>query len=139
MSNVKCYTSKFTQDILAFHEKFKLEPLDKPGFLSEEQMQFRTNFLYEELEEFVLATKDGDLTKAFDALIDLQYVLLGTAHLMGLPFDEGWDIVQAANMKKVRAVRPEDSKRGSGFDVVKPEGWVAPDAALQALIMEEKA
>jgi len=31
-------------------------------------------------------------------------------------------------MKKVRAATDgSDSKRGSSLDVVKPEGWIAPD------------
>lgn len=62
----------------------------------------------------------------FDALIDLAYVVLGTAHLQGFDFEEGWRRVHAANMSKVRARRKSDSKRKSKFDVVKPEGWQAP-------------
>lgn len=42
-------------------------------------------------------------------------------------FREAWDRVHRANMAKVRAERASDSKRGSSFDVVKPEGWQAPD------------
>lgn len=67
---------------------------------------------------------------SFDALIDLVYVALGTAHILGYPWQEGWDLVQKANMAKVRA-KPDgsDSLRHSSFDVVKPEGWTAPDIA----------
>uniref|UniRef100_A0AAU8GH05 Nucleotide pyrophosphohydrolase n=2 Tax=unclassified Rosemountvirus TaxID=2738372 RepID=A0AAU8GH05_9CAUD len=44
------------------------------------------------------------------------------------PFDEAWDEVQKANMAKERA-KPDasDSKHKSGQDIVKPEGWTAPD------------
>jgi len=71
---------------------------------------------------------DVDLEKCLDALIDLEYVLLGTVHLHGFSgiYDQAFARVQAANMSKIRAERPEDSKRGTGFDVVKPEGWEAP-------------
>jgi hypothetical protein len=44
--------------------------------------------------------------------------------------------VHEANMKKVRALRPEDSKRGSIYDIVKPVGFVAP--TLTDLIRKEK-
>lgn len=38
-----------------------------------------------------------------------------------------WKDVQRANMSKERALRAEDSKRGSTWDVIKPKGWTAPD------------
>jgi predicted HAD superfamily Cof-like phosphohydrolase len=54
-----------------------------------------------------------------------------TAALMNVPWNNCWRHVQAANMRKVRA-QPDgsDSKRGSGFDVVKPKGWCAPDEMI---------
>jgi predicted HAD superfamily Cof-like phosphohydrolase len=60
----------------------------------------------------------------------LDYIIgicIETSHNSGWDFEEGWRRVHAANMAKVRAERPGDSKRGSTFDVVKPEGWTAPD------------
>jgi len=59
----------------------------------------------------------------FDGLIDLVYIALGMAYRMGLPFHEGFKRVHEANMRKVRAQTPEDSKRGSTLDIVKPDGW----------------
>ncbi len=63
-----------------------------------------------------------------DALIDLAYVLLGTAFLHRFPFNQGWERVQEANMAKVRADGKDDprSHRGHSADIVKPEGWKAP-------------
>ena len=120
------------EDVGRFHEKFKL-PVAQGEIrqLPQDLLYFRANFLKEELAEFVLAmpswTTPADHAKMFDALLDLVYVALGTAHLLGYPWEQGWNLVQAANMAKVRALRPEDSKRGSAWDVVKPPGWVAPD------------
>lgn len=119
-------------DIKAFHGRFQLPALAIPGFLDPEMHAFRSRFLQEELNEFHEAYEDNDLAKAFDALIDLVYVALGTAFLMNLPWQDGWDAVQAANMAKVRALRESDSTRGSTYDVVKPEGWQAPD--IEAVI-----
>lgn len=127
----------------AFHEKFGLphyNVIDKPQALDAETQKFRSEFLQEELSEYegavnalALVSEEDEyrevlLAAAFDALIDLVYVALGTAHLHGFPFDEGWFRVQEANMAKVRA-QPDgsDSKRGSSLDVVKPDGWKAPN------------
>ena len=118
-------------DVGHFHARFGLEnsthSKPRPHLLSEDLLRFRKNFLQEELDEFVDATEAGDLAGAFDGLLDLVYVAMGTAHMMGLPWQEGWDLVQAANMTKVRAPDAESSKRHHMFDVIKPEGFVPPD------------
>lgn len=79
----------------------------------------------------IVMSDDSDLiddAKAFDALLDLNYVSHGTAHLLGYPWQIGWNAVQAANMAKERAAKDgSDSKRGSAWDVVKPPGWTAPN------------
>lgn len=59
-------------------------------------------------------------------LIDLTYDCRDMAISLGWDFETGWARVQTANMAKVRAERPADSKRGSGWDVIKPEGWQKP-------------
>lgn len=145
------------RDVGDFHEKFGL-PTDKdtkPRGLDLATLSFRVGFMVEELAEFCEACgmdtmadalkaeiaklrtgqhKAGtmgvsQLCTAMDALIDLNYVSLGTAHMMGLPFDRGWDEVQRANMAKERATGAGDARstRGNALDVVKPEGWKAPD------------
>lgn len=114
----------FLKDIEAFHIKYQLQYKDRPRFLPEELSGFRIRFLEEEFEEYLLA---NTLEDKFDALIDLVYVALGTAYLHGFDFEEGWNRVHAANMAKVRAQMADESKRGTKFDVVKPEGWTPPD------------
>jgi len=121
------------RDVGEFHARFGLPNANggniKPRVLDEDLLQFRTKFMYEELNEFEDAATGGSLEGMADALVDLVYVAMGTAHLMGLPWEELWNEVQRANMTKVRAARAEDSKRGSTYDVVKPEGWTPPDIA----------
>ncbi len=125
-------------DIKEFHKKFELEPLENPGFLDEKLMEFRMKFMQEELDEFIEAYFEKDnLHDAFDALIDLTYVVLGTAYLMGLPFKEGWKLVHKANMNKIRAHTSKQSKRNNTSDVVKPEGWVAPNLE-NLLVLKDK-
>lgn len=118
-------------DVGAFHAKFALGryPLEPLNILSGSTLEFRIKFMQEELNEFSEACADADICSAADALADLVYVALGTAHLMGIPFNEVWAEVQRANMKKERASGADDSrsKRAHALDVVKPEGWQPPD------------
>lgn len=115
------------KDIVDFHDKFGFVIPGAPTLLPEDLRLFRVMFLKEELDEFMLACDNGHIIDAADALIDLVYVALGTLRLMGVPGNLCWDEVQRANMSKVRATHASQSKRGSMFDVIKPEGWVPPD------------
>lgn len=115
-------------DLNDFSQKFELPQPDSPMLLQHEDMEFRLKFLMEEWQEIADCHVRGDLEGVFDGLIDLTYVAIGTAWLMNLPFNEGWERVHAANMSKVRAEHANDgrSKRKHGWDVVKPEGWKPP-------------
>lgn len=116
------------EDVRDFHDKFGVPMPDGPHFLNAEAYEFRTKFLREELVEFEVAHHQRDMLSAADALVDMAYVLLGTALMMGLPWQAVWSEVQSRNMAKQRA-QPDgsDSKRGTKLDVVKPPGWTPPD------------
>jgi len=116
-------------DVKAFHKKFGVPELSIPDYLDEAAKDFRVKFLEEEKDEYIDACAKGDLPTAFDSLIDLVYVAMGTAAMMG--FDEAdwqqmWDDVQRANMDKERCTDASKSTRKSTLDVIKPEAWVAP-------------
>lgn len=126
------------QDIVDFHTKFEQQYNGPARPLPDELQHFRLKFLEEELEEYVDYVRMLRLSKpdvpakglegAFDGLIDLVYVALGTAYLHGFDFREGWRRVHEANMKKVLANPEGDdrSHRDAKFDIVKPEGWTPP-------------
>lgn len=144
------------RDIGRFHAKFGLEPTNDPNHrIPPDLLEFRIKFMLEELIEYAQACgvqlevwnhygdmgysvhasgKDGaaevaiNSEKAFDGLIDLIYVALGTAFLHRFPFNDGWDRVQEKNMAKVRATGADDerSARKHSADIVKPEGWTPP-------------
>jgi predicted HAD superfamily Cof-like phosphohydrolase len=115
------------EDVQAFFTKFGIPRLVKPGLLDDTTLVFRLKRLTEELDEFAEAHGADDLEGAADALIDLAYIVHGTAICMGLPWDALWVEVQRANMEKVRAQRPEESKHGTTLDIIKPPFWRAPD------------
>lgn len=115
------------QDVKDFHTKYEVPVAPRPMLLNPETLEFRKKFMVEELTEFLQSHVKGDVEGCADALIDLVYVAMGTAVMMGLDWQPMWDEVQRANMSKVRATSASQSKRGTALDVVKPEGWRGPD------------
>lgn len=119
------------RDVGNFHRKFALDTSDDnpgPKAWNDEMLAFRSKFMEEELDEFYEGRAEHDHAKMADALIDLVYVAMGTAHLLGYPWEQLWAEVQAANMQKQRARNDgSDSKRGSSLDVIKPAGWTPPN------------
>jgi predicted HAD superfamily Cof-like phosphohydrolase len=121
------------EDVGEFHRKFGLHRVvheggTMPQPITDDLIRFRTAFMLEEIEEFIEASQENyDHAGMFDALLDLVYVAMGTAHLLGYPWETGWDEVQRANMTKQRAAEDgSDSKRKSQWDVIKPPGWKPP-------------
>ncbi len=125
------------QDVFAFNTKFAVPMASTAQLLDDGAYNFRVGFLREELNEFVNAQYQQNLPESIDALIDLVYVAYGTAQMMGVSpamWQEMWDAVQTANMSKVRAISIGESKRKSTLDVIKPDGWVGPQAAHLEII-----
>lgn len=166
MHMIEIVPGQLFRDIERFHKKFGLEPTKDPGHkLDPEMLNFRIKFLVEELLEYVTACGwtltiekkpaissgeqrkwltlerncevEFDAEEAFDGLIDLVVVALGTAYLHRFSFNDGWNRVQAANMAKEKSTGADDprSKRHSANDIVKPEGWQKP--VLVDLLDEE--
>lgn len=143
------------RDIRDFHRKFEQLYDGPPRLLEGELAQFRIKFLLEEVKELAeifgievrvalsstiepMPATVETMANALDALVDLDYVLKGTAHLMGLDatFMPAWRNVHRANMAKELARDAGKSLRGYALDVIKPPGWSAPDhrPLLQQLV-----
>jgi predicted HAD superfamily Cof-like phosphohydrolase len=129
-------SSSYFDDVGRFHEKFGLplatptrnqypDPRD-PGLPSRAELDYRIEFMREELEEFLKATYANDLANAADALADLVWVALGTAHHLGLPFDQIWLEILRANMQK-EVGPPDPTHKRPGERIRKPPGWRPPD------------
>ena len=97
---------------------------ERPRFITEGLRQDRINFMQEELDEFKAAET---LEDQVDALIDLQYFLLGTVYEMGITeeqYNECWSRVHAANMNKKAGKKPGRSTRT--VDACKPDDFKPP-------------
>lgn len=120
----------YFDDVAEFHHVVLGIESTAPTWNMPNSVVTRIKFMEEELTEFENAARQADMVKAADALADLAYVVLGTAHQMGLPFDEIWAAVHKANMQKLRGM----GARGMVYDAVKPAGWIGPEAEIEAAI-----
>jgi len=118
-------------DVAEFHQKILGQPSsESPSLVTPAVMFGRFKFLQEEIDEFITAAFEGDIVGATDGLLDLIYVAAGTLYIMGIPAQACWDVVQSANMRKVRGT----TKRKQEFDAVKPEGWLPPEPLIAKII-----
>jgi len=120
-------------DVGEFHESLGLpgnHEVKSPHLLSNETFRYRLACLNEEIAELTEAHATNDLEAFADALADIAWFVLGTAHLAHIPFDSVWDEVRRANMEKRRWQEGDPLKPRNGttsIEVVKPRGWKPPD------------
>lgn len=126
--------SNYFADVGEFHRKFEIPVFDpcKPcAFPSSGIMIYRLRFLAEEMEELRLAWIDQNLPEALDAIADIVYVAMGTAHYFNMPFPDVWREIHRANMDRVKCTRencpPEKQYRTDM--VIKPPNWKPPRIA----------
>ena len=89
-------------------------------------LEFRIDFLQEELDETSGALVNTDAEEIVDGLIDLCVVAIGTLDAFGVDPYKAWDEVLKANMQKEvgrKATRPNPL---GVPDLVKPDNWEAP-------------
>ena len=90
-------------------------------------LEFRINFLQEELDETQRAAFIyEDPEEIVDGLIDLCVVAIGTLDAFGVDANAAWDEVLKANMAKEVGVKPERPNPLGLPDLMKPEGWEPP-------------
>ena len=110
-----------------FLKKLKIHRADRPSRLATKLMKHRIAHMQEEVDELMQAHVDKDLEGQVDALIDLAYLVMGTANMMGITEEDWhacWNEVHKCNMNKETYTDKTDCKK---LGVRKPRGWVAPD------------
>ena len=94
--------------------------------------QLEIDMLQEELNEFKLAVEQGDKVAMFDALLDLDFVRIGTLGKMQIDAYmqvDGYEAVLKANESK------SSSKNAAG-KITKSVDFVGPEAKLEAILNE---
>jgi predicted HAD superfamily Cof-like phosphohydrolase len=133
-------SKNWVQDISDMHTKFgvnaKLREMDRDKL--EAFLKFRIDFLQEELDEMRKAVVDYQACKVegsqaaddiVDALIDLCVVAIGTLDGFDVNAYEAWDRVHNANMAKQVGIKASRPNPLGLPDLIKPEGWTAPQHA----------
>lgn len=92
-------------------------------------LEFRVDFLKEELMETQAALTNNDAEEIVDGLIDLCVVAIGTLDAFGVDPYKAWDAVLEANMNKEVGEKPSRPNPLGVPDLIKPEGWTAPSHA----------
>ena len=117
----------------------------------------RLRLIFEEVAELCEAIMDNDVAEVADALVDIEYVVVGSSVEFGLPHDRIWQAVHAANMGKfpectachgrgLIKLHPFENTcvchvcegkgrrllRDAAGKVMKPEGWKPAD--IRALL-----
>jgi hypothetical protein len=121
-------SKNWVEDIANMHAKYGVHPVVKE-FDKEKlakYLEFRANFLQEELDELKSAKSADD---AVDALIDLCVVAIGTLDAFDVDAYTAWDRVLEANMNKQVGIKESRPNPLGLPDLIKPEGWKAPTHA----------
>lgn len=120
--------TNWVQDISNMHTKFgvntKMREFDKEKL--QKFLQFRIDFLQEELDEMKDADNGDDVV---DALIDLCVVAIGTLDAYDVDAHEAWNRVHEKNMQKEVGIKASRPNPLGLPDLIKPEGWTPPTHA----------
>ena len=92
-----------------------------------ELMKLRMRMLSEEFNETLQAYLQSDAEEMIDGLIDLCVIAVGTLDIAGVNAQHAWNEVYGANITKEVGVKPGRPNPLGLPDLVKPEGWMAPD------------
>lgn len=115
----------WVKDINEMHSKFgvhaAVDGMDKEKL--KKFLEFRINFLQEELDEMKNAQTADDVV---DALIDLCVVAIGTMDAFNIDAHEAWDRVHHCNMMKEVGIKESRPNPLGLPDLVKPTGWYPP-------------
>ena len=88
--------------VKTFHKKFKVPILKKPALIPEDRSNLRYRLMKEEVEEYLLGTKNGDLENIAKELVDILYAVYGTVLEHGLQdkIDKIFKEVHRSHMSK---------------------------------------
>jgi NTP pyrophosphatase (non-canonical NTP hydrolase) len=117
-----------SEDMPMIHNQYgthaAVRRLSKPQL--KEFIEFRLNFLQEELNEGFKALAECDAEELVDSMADLVVVAVGTLDLFEVDFDKAWKEVLKANMNKVVGIKPNRPNPLGLPDLLKLPDWQPP-------------
>jgi hypothetical protein len=123
--------SDWVNDIYMMHNRFGVrkwfdENKDNRD-LMDKYLKFRLSMCKEELDETLDAVEAKDPEEIVDGLIDMCVFAIGTLDVFGVDANEAWDRVYKANVSKDVGVKEGRPNPFGLPDLIKPEGWEAPN------------
>ena len=123
--------SDWVKDIYMMHNRFGVrkwfdENKDNKD-LMDKYLKFRLSMCKEELDETLDAVEAKDPEEIVDGLIDMCVFAIGTLDVFGVDANEAWDRVYKANVSKDVGVKEGRPNPFGLPDLIKPEGWEAPN------------
>jgi predicted HAD superfamily Cof-like phosphohydrolase len=123
--------SDWVNDIYMMHNRFGVrkwfdENKDNKD-LMDKYLKFRLSMCKEELDETLDAVEAKDPEEIVDGLIDMCVFAIGTLDVFGVDANEAWDRVYKANVSKDVGVKEGRPNPFGLPDLIKPEGWEAPN------------
>ena len=123
--------SDFANDIYMMHNKFGVREWFENNKGDKELMKnylnFRMSMVKEEYDETMEAIEAKDPEEIVDGLIDMCVFAIGTLDVFGIDANEAWDRVYNANSAKDVGVKEGRHNPFGLPDLIKPEGWTAPN------------
>ena len=144
ISNPGLYPNALTKEEYLFRIGAMIEEVieyaeavfDLQGIITPDQVRSEFLHLFNQVPLHDVINSPKRLEAQLDALVDLNVFTLGTSERQAFPHDQAFNIVMNANMAKELAADANESKRGFKADLVKPEGWQAPN--LLPLVQKPK-
>jgi len=121
-------SSDFIKDIHDMHTKYGVREAVQ-GLNGEKLakfLEFRFDFLQEEVDEGQLAITEKDADGVVDSLIDLIVVALGTLDALQVDAATAWNRVLVANLNKEVGIKASRPNPLGLPDLIKAPDWVAP-------------
>ena len=123
--------SDFANNIYMMHNKFGVREWFENNKGDKELMKnylnFRMSMVKEEYDETMEAIEAKDPEEIVDGLIDMCVFAIGTLDVFGIDANEAWDRVYNANSAKDVGVKEGRPNPFGLPDLIKPEGWTAPN------------
>lgn len=112
-----------------FHKKFKVPILKKPSLIPLDRSTLRYELIREEVDEYILGVKNGDLENIAKELVDILYAVYGTILEHGLQgkIDKIFAEVHRSNMSKEYS--PQKMVKGKKYfkpNLKKNFGYIIP-------------
>ena len=102
--------NKMQRQVREFHIEMDLWYKEFPWMLDVEAKKRRIALIAEELAELKSALLVNDMIETVDAIVDLLYVVFGTAVELGVDIEPFFDEIHRSNMTKGSGHKREDGK-----------------------------